>query len=149
MHEYKIFAVLGLLVAIVVSPATAEEGQLLPKIPAAKGEQCVEPTDVMRRQHMEFIMHQRDLTVHDGIRTKKHQFVRCINCHVRPNEKGEYPRHTSNEHFCTTCHVFASVSIDCFQCHADRPTEEVSFKQLGRRAEHAGFLNRLESMVEN
>ena len=97
------------------------DSHLLPKIPVAKGDRCVEPTEVMRRRHMEFILHQRDLTVHEGVRTEKHRFVNCINCHVQARDDGSYPRHTDSDHFCESCHRFSSVSMDCFQCHADRP----------------------------
>lgn len=97
--------------------------RLLPKIPSADpaAAQCVEPTEVMRRRHYEFILHQRDETVHKGIRTERHRFVNCINCHVQPDDAGDYPRHTDSEHFCTACHEYGGVSIDCFSCHADRP----------------------------
>lgn len=92
-----------------------------PSIPQGKGEQCVEPTDLMRKNHMDMLMHQRDATMREGVRTKKHSLVECIDCHVVPNEKGEYPQYGTNEHFCSTCHNYASVSIDCFQCHATKP----------------------------
>ena len=109
---------------------------LLPKIPAAKGEQCVEPTEVMRRRHMDFILHQRDRTVHEGIRTEKHRFVNCIDCHVQARADGSYPRHTDADHFCESCHRFSSVKMDCFQCHADRPAE--AYSELLRRYSRAG-----------
>ena len=115
-----------------------KDNALLPSIPQARGEQCVEPTEVMRRRHMDFILHQRDKTVHQGVRTEKHRFVNCINCHVQPQRQAGgnlvYPRHTSADHFCTSCHVYALVSIDCFQCHADRPQ---SFYERAARAERA------------
>ena len=63
-----------------------ENNPLLPAIPAAAGDQCVEPTEVMRRRHMDFILHQRDETVHKGVRTEKHRFVNCVNCHVQPQQ---------------------------------------------------------------
>ena len=48
----------------------AEPGRTpLPAIAIAKPGQCVEPTDVMRRDHMKFLKHQRDLTVHEGVRS--------------------------------------------------------------------------------
>lgn len=117
----KLCILLLLLLAVGLSAVYAED--LLPKLPPAhpSATQCVEPTDVMRRRHMEFILHQRDETVHRGIRTKRHRLTRCIDCHIQPAADGTYPRHTSTEHFCTTCHEFSSVSIDCFGCHADRP----------------------------
>lgn len=97
-----------------------------PVIPPAKGEQCVEPTDVIRKNHMKFLMHQRDDTVLHGIRTKKHSLVECINCHVQPDETGAYPEITSKEHFCNSCHSYASVKVDCFQCHMSKPESAVS-----------------------
>ena len=120
----ELFAVLLIALIGASSVLCADEtGSLLPIIPPAKGDQCVEPTDIMRRQHMDFLLHQRDLTVIDGVRTQQHQLVKCINCHIQANQQGVYPRHTSNEHFCSSCHNFTSVKIDCFECHADRPEE--------------------------
>jgi len=79
-------------------------------------EMCVEPTEVMRRDHMKFLLHQRDATVIDGIRTEKYSLVGCINCH--------------NPSFCAGCHLYTSVKIDCFECHADRGLETVQQSQL-------------------
>ncbi len=77
----------------------------------------------MRKNHMNFILHQRDETMHKGIRTSKYAFAECIDCHVQPDESGNIASFKSKEHFCTTCHEYAAVSIDCFDCHADRPQE--------------------------
>ena len=89
--------------------------------PEGKGVECVEDEDEMRRNHMKYILHQRDKTMHEGIRTETYSLAKCIACHVEPNDKGELPRHGDKEHFCSTCHEYAAVQIDCFQCHADRP----------------------------
>lgn len=94
----------------------------LPKAKEAAGEnQCVEPVDVMRRQHMQFIKHQRDDTMRRGIRTTQYSLVGCIDCHVTPDTAGQYPSAKSEQHFCTACHSYAAVHIDCFQCHASKP----------------------------
>ena len=82
---------------------------------------CVEPTAVMRSNHMEFILDQRDATMHEGIRTTQYSLNECINCHV--SDAPDAPRADSEKHFCNSCHTYASVSIDCFQCHADRPVK--------------------------
>lgn len=87
-----------------------------------KSEHCVEPTDQMRSHHMDMLMHQRDATMLEGIRTKQHSLVECINCHVAPTKADGSPLHYGDkEHFCTTCHKAVGVKLDCFQCHADRP----------------------------
>lgn len=85
----------------------------------ADATQCVEPTEVMRRDHMNFLLHQRDDTVIDGIRTPKYSLVGCIDCH-NPASGEKVVRYEDPEHFCAGCHLYASVKIDCFECHADR-----------------------------
>ena len=119
---------------IAFAAAAEADDHRMPELPAAKGERCVEPTEVMRRRHMEFILHQRDETVHRGIRTQKHRFVNCIGCHVQRTADGDWPRHTDDDHFCSVCHRYASVSMDCFQCHADRPQE--AYRRAGETARH-------------
>ena len=113
---------IGAVVAMLSSAPLAAPP--LPEIAQGKGEECVEPTDDMRRNHMNYILHQRDETVHKGIRTKQHSFVECINCHVLPLADGRFPSSEESEHFCTSCHAYAAVKIDCFQCHADHPMNE-------------------------
>ena len=106
-------------------PNRDENGQI---VPVPKGEHCVEPTSVMRSDHMKFLLHKRDETMYDGIRTKKHSLVECIDCHATPDKDGKIARITDEKHFCSSCHVSAAVKLDCFECHADRPVE--SFSEL-------------------
>ncbi|MFV1973016.1 MAG: hypothetical protein ACC648_04790 [Thiohalobacterales bacterium] len=115
---------LGLLMGI--SAALRADDSLLPVIPEAQGrvseaQGCVEPTEEMRRNHMNYILHQRDETVYQGVRTRQHSLKECINCHV--SDAPNAPRHGDSEHFCSSCHNYASVQIDCFQCHTDRPAK--------------------------
>ncbi len=122
---------LGLLLGAAV-PASAG-GSLLPVIPEAQArvsetQGCVEPVDDMRKNHMEYILHQRDKTVHEGIRTQQHSLVECINCHV--SDAPDAPRVSSEEHFCNSCHTYAAVKVDCFQCHADRPVNTAQSQSL-------------------
>jgi len=98
----------------------------LPKYPQPYGEKCVEPTDVMRREHMNLIQHQRDETMHKGIRgiTAKHSLKDCIDCHVGYDDKGEAVSINDEGQFCQSCHNYAAVSIDCFSCHRTTPDGE-------------------------
>ena len=41
----------------------------LPSYPKGRGEYCVEPTDVMRRDHFEYLMHHRQISGHLGVRS--------------------------------------------------------------------------------
>ncbi len=112
----------GLLLALISMPSIADGS----KVPPPKGDQCVEDPDWMRTNHFETILHQRDETVIHGIRTTKHSLKNCIECHITPNAEGKYARYSNSEqHFCASCHTYTAVSIDCFQCHADRPESAV------------------------
>lgn len=97
-------------------------GTPLPDIPhpKGKGDKCVEDTEVMRKNHMSMLLHQRDETMHKGIRTKKHSLKECISCHV-VEESGKPVSIASPKHFCRECHDYAGVNIDCFECHASKP----------------------------
>jgi hypothetical protein len=124
----KCLHVLLALTVMAGLPAIAWAGgnSLLPVVPEAQDrysatQGCVEPTADMRRNHMEYILHQRDETMHRGIRTKQYSLEECINCHV--SDAPDAPRYSSEEHFCNSCHSYAAVRIDCFQCHADRPVK--------------------------
>jgi predicted CXXCH cytochrome family protein len=100
-----------------------------PAKPAAASA-CVEPVEIMRREHMNFLMHQRDDTVLDGERGSKYSLVGCMDCH-NPSDSAETAvRYPDPQHFCADCHRYASVRIDCFECHADRGLGKSQQSQL-------------------
>jgi len=119
MHLLKAFFLAVMLMTAVGSNADVPR----PELTIASEGKCVEPVDIMRKDHMEFILHQRDETMYGGIRTSKHSLKQCISCHAVKDESGEYVRSDDPKHFCSTCHEYASVSIDCFDCHSDTPRE--------------------------
>ena len=117
---------LVVLVGLTALPVMSNAGELGPVLPKAKAKasataECVEPVKIMRKDHMEFLKHKRDETTREGVRTKKHSLVECIDCHVTPNDKGEYARIGEDGHFCSSCHNYAAVNVDCFDCHSDLP----------------------------
>jgi len=106
-----------------LQPVLAGEGRVpLPELSKGKGDACVEATDEMRRNHMRYLLHQRDDTMRKGIRTKKHSLKECIDCHVQNDKQGRPIPVNAPGQFCQSCHDYAAVSIDCFQCHSDQPT---------------------------
>ena len=114
------------LVGLFALPMLANSGDLGPAIPKAKAKAsektlCVKPVAEMRKNHMKFMLHKRDETLREGVRTKTDSLVECIDCHVTPNEKGEYARIGDDGHFCSSCHNYAQVNVDCFDCHSDLP----------------------------
>ncbi len=76
----------------------------------------------MRKNHMDELLHKRDETVINGIRTKKHSLKACIDCHVPEEHNGKPLRHSDPEYFCSTCHEYVAQELNCFQCHTDRPS---------------------------
>lgn len=101
----------------------------LPNLPRGKGTSCVAPTEMMRKNHMDYLLHQRDLTVRNGVRTERYSLVGCVQCHVQKNDHGNFIAVDAPGQFCQSCHDFASVKLDCFECHATKPdanTEHMS-----------------------
>jgi len=106
---------------VAASAVAADDGGRTPKPVIAKakpGTQCVEPPEAMRRLHMSFLKHQRDDTVHGGIRGAKHSLKGCVDCHASA-ETGSVAKAPGD--FCSSCHQYAAVKIDCFECHASKP----------------------------
>jgi hypothetical protein len=71
----------------------------------------------MRREHPDMLKHQRDLTMHEGIRTRAHSLKECVQCHASAKTGSVLGKNG----FCQSCHEYASVTIDCFSCHASKP----------------------------
>jgi len=115
------FLVLCTVLALLSSAAYAADDKKSARVPVPafktnidKGDKCVEPTEVMRRDHMKFILHQRDKTMHEGIRTTRHSLTNCVDCHA-DTKTGSV---LGKEGFCESCHAYAAVKIDCFECHS-------------------------------
>jgi predicted CXXCH cytochrome family protein len=116
----RLVVLLGLLAALSAGGAIAAGEGRTPKPvieSATAGTQCVEPPETMRRRHMEFLKHQRDDTVHGGIRGAKHSLKGCIDCHASPRTASVAKAETN---FCVSCHSYAAVKIDCFECHTSQ-----------------------------
>ena len=114
------------------SAGVADDGGRTPKPVIAKARpstQCVEPPEVMRRLHMSFLKHQRDDTVHGGIRGAKHSLKGCVDCHAS-EQTGSVVKAPGD--FCSSCHQYAAVKIDCFECHSSKP-EKLAQKGGGSR----------------
>lgn len=112
-----------LLLACGLAAQAADEpakGGRVPKpvIESARSGQCVEPAADMRRNHMEYLKHQRDDTMRGGIRGAKYSLKACIECHASPATNSVTAAPTN---FCISCHSYAAVKVDCFECHATQP----------------------------
>ena len=116
-----VVASIGLLAALAAGGALAADpaGRTpKPVVEAAvTGTQCVAPPEIMRRSHMDFLKHQRDDTVHGGIRGAKFSLKGCIECHAGRQTGSVIGAQTN---FCVSCHSYAAVKIDCFGCHTGK-----------------------------
>ena len=113
----RIARAICLLVLVLPVLASASDRVPKPVIDIANPGKCVEDTATMRREHPDMLKHQRDLTMHEGIRTKKHSLKECVECHASAKTGSVL----GAKGFCQSCHDYASVRIDCFACHASKP----------------------------
>lgn len=114
------------VLALAGAPVEAGDGRVpLPGLAKAKGDKCVEPADIMRRNHPDFLKTQRDATMHLGIRDGKYSLTGCIDCHAAADPKAADPKAKSIEPFCESCHAYAAVKLDCWSCHNPKLTDAV------------------------
>lgn len=123
MRSFSRLLIITVALAAATLPGLSFADVPFPDIPKGKGDKCVAPTDVIRQTHMHLLLHKRDQTMHEGIRTKQYSLRECLNCHVQPDKNGKYPSIESKKHFCNACHSYAAVTIDCFQCHVAKPDD--------------------------
>jgi hypothetical protein len=108
----------GALAALTAWAATEADSRVpRPQPVAARGERCVEPTEFMVRNHMNLLKHQRDETVHRGIRTVRYSLQGCVDCHASARTSSVLG---ATEGFCQGCHSYAGVTLDCFECHSSK-----------------------------
>ena len=110
-------ALLALLAALLAGLAFASGRTAKPVVLIERPGQCVEATERMRRDHMKLLLHQRDRTVLQGVRTAKHKLTGCVECHAS-SKTGSV---LGEQGFCQSCHDYAGVRLDCFECHASKP----------------------------
>jgi hypothetical protein len=115
---------LGCAMLLVLAGSALAEGTVAtnrvpqPVIEAARGGSCVADPAFMRRNHMKMLKHQRDDTLRGGIRTGAFSLKACIACHASKTSDSVA---ASEGNFCQSCHAYAAVKIDCFECHANKP----------------------------
>ena len=112
MKRWGLFV--GTLV-LAVGVALAADGRVpKPEFKIENPGNCIAPADEMRRNHMNMLKHQRDKTVHEGVRGAKASLNACIECHA---SKQTGTVLGSNDSFCQSCHAYAAVKLDCWDCH--------------------------------
>ncbi len=117
-------AVAGLMAALA---ATAHAGsEWVTEGSRAEGlDSCViDDTEKMRRNHMDYLVHQRDDVVRRGGRGSQYKLAECVNCHTAEDAAGHAIPIDDEGQFCASCHNYMAVNVNCFQCHRKVPEEE-------------------------
>ena len=115
-HRLALTAVLLSLFG--ASPAALATSGSGPVIEPARTGQCVGDPAFMRRNHMQLLKHQRSDTLRGGIRTGQYSLKACIDCHASQSTNSVSASDTG---FCQSCHLYAAVKLDCFECHSSKP----------------------------
>lgn len=131
-------ALLAVSFAAVASADAHEESSSgrvpIPVHPEGKGDKCVRDTAYMRRHHMDELKHQRNETMRKGIRTKEMSLQNCIDCHASKETNSVLGK----DGFCQSCHSYAAVKLDCFECHASKPKAATRFHPVVSKNEQQG-----------
>lgn len=99
-----------------------------------KGDKCVREESYMRRNHMDELKHHRNETMRKGIRTKEFSLQGCVDCHADKKTNSVLGK----EGFCQSCHSYAAVKLDCFECHASKPKAATAFLPKVNQAVNVG-----------
>lgn len=122
MKSYAMIRTLLLgAVALFASAVWAGEGSHTPKpeVVIANPGKCVDDAENMRRNHMDMLKHQRDVTLRQGVRGAKVSLQGCVDCHA---SKTNGSVAATERNFCQTCHAYVGVRLDCFECHQATPS---------------------------
>jgi len=106
-----------------LSGAAVSDSAVVKGSKAAGLSSCVAPTADMRRNHMDYLKHDRVEVVRQGIRDNRFSLAECVNCHAGKDGEGHPVPVNAEGQFCDTCHDYAAVDIACFQCHRKVPQE--------------------------
>lgn len=106
--------------------ANDQGGVPKPVIKIATEGKCIAPAEEMRRNHMDMLKHQRNETLREGKRGMPASLNACIECHAGKST-GTVVGH--DDSFCQSCHSYAAVKLDCWDCHQPK----ANFKATGMK----------------
>ncbi len=129
-HFYFLLAAFLLIALAMTSAAHAQVfGVPKPTIMIEKKGKCVADTETMRREHMNLLKHHRVEAVHEGVRTTRYSLNGCVECHASSQNHSVIG---TKDNFCESCHRYAAVKIDCFECHSSRPASWLAAQKSAR-----------------
>lgn len=130
--------VLAFLAVIGFAWGAAADGSK-PVVPVATGDPHPEGNDYWRVHHMKMLLHDRDLTMREGVRNVmpdanpiQASIGECFDCHGVQDEAGAYVSYDDERHFCRVCHDYTAVQVDCFMCHRSTPSETTAHRTMAK-----------------
>jgi hypothetical protein len=131
--------VLAFLAAIGFAGIAAADEHMPVELPQATGDPHPEGNDYWRIHHMDMLLHDRDLTMRDGVRNAvpgeepiQASLGACFDCHAAKDEAGTEVSYDDERHFCRVCHDYAAVQVDCFMCHRSTSSDTVAFRAMAQ-----------------
>ncbi|ACV67539.1 sulfate reduction electron transfer complex DsrMKJOP subunit DsrJ [Desulfohalobium retbaense] len=96
-------------------------------------EECIEPTEYMRTEHMQLLNDWRDSVV----REKNRIYVSTTGKEVTMSLQNTcMDCHTSKQEFCDKCHNSAAVSPYCWDCHIAPEEEQQGTESAPKEESH-------------
>lgn len=114
----------------------------LPVHSEVSGDKCVRDTAYMKRHHMDELKHHRKETMRKGIRTTEFSLQGCIDCHADKKTNSVLGK----EGFCQSCHSYAAVKPDCFECHSSKPKAATAYRTMP--APNAGMAAKMPQQAQ-
>lgn len=111
-----------LIMGAVTSFAADAAGVPKPMVKVEGSGKCIAATEEMRINHMNMLGHQRDRSLRQGIRGEKASLIGCVNCHASKTTGSVLGK----DGFCESCHAFAAVKVDCWQCHQPKASHRAA-----------------------
>ncbi len=106
--------------------APTSQGLVVPK---AVGAPHPEGNEFMRINHAKLLLEARNKTLRLGERNLDFSLKACVACHAVKGADGKPVGYEDSKYFCSVCHKYVAVKIDCFACHNSKP-EEYILEQL-------------------
>ena len=120
-HRIVIFLVV--FIGIIATPLIMNSGRAsevpspsldTPVINSLDSSSCVEDVEFMRAQHMSMLNEWRTDAVRSGITEYTNSRGQIFEVSL---ENGCLNCHSNRVEFCDTCHTYAAVDPDCWNCH--------------------------------
>ncbi len=150
----KLIVAVLLFLGLGASAALAQDSAAIPggpEIPKAIGPGHAEGNAYWRANHMKLLKHDRNLTVHLGERDIEASIKQCVTCHATRGPDAKPLPVNAPGQFCATCHEFAAVKLDCFECHSTKPdidTARLLYSKYPGSSELAALVEYLSGVTE-